>query len=339
MNEMEHKQLQEASVKETLLHVEDCHEGTLLYGYDHDRTTVHVYRKDNLIHLFKYSLKQFISHETFTTVEARKLIPSKRSYTDRSSFTFALLLKQKFDIDVSLTGKASDEFKEGGFHEPTHEQDGFIIIDEEKAYALYNKAAKIWSLNLLDIKAVATVTMKTLEDVGRYDLLSQYYPLSLISEFDKIDLVEKVRSEVIARSFIGDFHNAIYPAQLIAGEMAKKDAKTGELIFNKDRITELEGMISDRFTELQEHEVAKNDSDVSRALDFAYNMFSTLSKKGEFYGVMAYANERDFEIGTISYVVEAVTEDDALTAFEATKEGKQIWVEDSQGKTIKFREQ
>ena len=71
---------------------------TLLYGYDFERNTVHVYLKDGLIHWLSCGVHR--SAETWE--EGTHLVPLKRVYPSLSDFAFASLLKSK-DIGVSYT--------------------------------------------------------------------------------------------------------------------------------------------------------------------------------------------------------------------------------------------
>lgn len=76
---------------------------TLIYGYDINRNTRHVYFMDNFIHVLVYnSQKEIIDYEKSIAIEADKLIPSKRTYPERSLFSFIKLIKEK-GLYVSIT--------------------------------------------------------------------------------------------------------------------------------------------------------------------------------------------------------------------------------------------
>ena len=67
---------------------------TLLYGYDVDRSTWHVYQRDGLIHVIVYTggldtgdLVATI-RESAAALPATKLVPNKRLYPDACDFAF-----------------------------------------------------------------------------------------------------------------------------------------------------------------------------------------------------------------------------------------------------------
>lgn len=70
---------------------------TLLYGYDCDRNTFHVYLKNEKIHILRYN-----SSGIFTKLEAFSnydYVPNKRVYPEYSDFEFCkLLLEQEVEI-------------------------------------------------------------------------------------------------------------------------------------------------------------------------------------------------------------------------------------------------
>lgn len=94
----------EAPAPEPRLSVNDLtdqSERTLVYGYNLNRKTFHVYLKDGVIHRVVYSGG---SSATPARVDSRKsdvewdpadLAPTKRAYPERCDFEFATLLKSK----------------------------------------------------------------------------------------------------------------------------------------------------------------------------------------------------------------------------------------------------
>lgn len=86
---------------------------TLLYGYDIDRDTWHIYLKDGMIHRHIYSLRSYsevyghpvirtIMHdmqESWTVVD---LIPNKRAFPERTDYEFARIVKERGG-DISFT--------------------------------------------------------------------------------------------------------------------------------------------------------------------------------------------------------------------------------------------
>ena len=77
---------------------------TLLFGYDFERKTVHVYLKDGLIHWFHLD-----THFAAAWWEdAKRLVPVKRVYPALSDYKFCALLQSK-GIDVPFTSFAPKE--------------------------------------------------------------------------------------------------------------------------------------------------------------------------------------------------------------------------------------
>jgi len=71
-------------------------EGTLLYGYNCDRTTVHVYVKDNTIHSVTYNTdKELLKYAKGDNLYAGSCIPDKRVYRQPTHFFFMELLAEK----------------------------------------------------------------------------------------------------------------------------------------------------------------------------------------------------------------------------------------------------
>lgn len=83
----------------TAKHLKNKEDRTLIYGYDCDRNTFHVYLKDEQIHILKYN-----SREVFPKLEAFSnddYVPNKRVYPEYSDFEFCKLLKEQ-DIHISF---------------------------------------------------------------------------------------------------------------------------------------------------------------------------------------------------------------------------------------------
>lgn len=81
----------------TAKHLKNKSDRTLLYGYDCDRNTFHVYLKGEEIHILRYK-----STEVFTKLEVfsnHDYIPNKRVYPEYSDFEFCKLLKEQ-NIDI-----------------------------------------------------------------------------------------------------------------------------------------------------------------------------------------------------------------------------------------------
>lgn len=76
---------------------------TLLYGYDINRNTRHVYFMDGLIHVVVYNLqKEVFDIIKAPEIECRNIIPNKRIYPESSLFAFIKLIKEK-GVHVSIT--------------------------------------------------------------------------------------------------------------------------------------------------------------------------------------------------------------------------------------------
>jgi hypothetical protein len=65
---------------------------TLLYGYNCDRDTFHVYAKDGDIHLYVYNPQTVICAVNLSELgftDLRQIIPDKRAYPQHTDFDFA----------------------------------------------------------------------------------------------------------------------------------------------------------------------------------------------------------------------------------------------------------
>jgi hypothetical protein len=75
---------------------------TLLYGYDCDRNTFHVYLKDDLVHLVVYKGSDMLRMDHRPKLVARtefkdlsELAPNKRVYAEASDYEFCRFLKEE----------------------------------------------------------------------------------------------------------------------------------------------------------------------------------------------------------------------------------------------------
>jgi hypothetical protein len=81
----------------------NMNERTLLYGYDFDRNTYHVYLKAGLIHLFIYQYDgTVIKYEKAEVFPGLELIPPKRIYPETCDLEFCTVLKEK-GLNMSFT--------------------------------------------------------------------------------------------------------------------------------------------------------------------------------------------------------------------------------------------
>lgn len=75
---------------------------TLLYGYNTDRETYHLYQEYGELHLLVYSGKQLMDHKHGRTLPVDKLVPNKRLYPESCNFDFCLQLK-KLGVHLPFT--------------------------------------------------------------------------------------------------------------------------------------------------------------------------------------------------------------------------------------------
>lgn len=80
----------------SILDLPEGYEGTLLYGYNCDRETLHVYAKDGEIHAVTYDHNnKIIKHEHRGGLEVDQCYPNKRVYRQETQYFFVKLLKEK----------------------------------------------------------------------------------------------------------------------------------------------------------------------------------------------------------------------------------------------------
>lgn len=76
---------------------------TLLYGYDVDRSTFHVYLKDGEIHrLLQIGHNGRIRHSSSTAHLAVDLVPDKRAYPAKTDYLFAKLCAER-GVPITFT--------------------------------------------------------------------------------------------------------------------------------------------------------------------------------------------------------------------------------------------
>lgn len=90
--------------------------GTLAYGYDSNKNTVHVYVKDGVIHYYAYNHeKQPVRHIQGFELSAEALRIEKRAYFERTNFEFAeLMANLGFALHFTEGGEAAKELSETG---------------------------------------------------------------------------------------------------------------------------------------------------------------------------------------------------------------------------------
>lgn len=103
---------------------------TLLYGYDVDRNTWHVYVKDKRVYLYAYNYDGACTAGGDTFTSFQDLIPNKRLYPERCDYEFALwLIRDKgchmtfLKWDRNLAANIPTPKPYHGEVEPTHRPD------------------------------------------------------------------------------------------------------------------------------------------------------------------------------------------------------------------------
>lgn len=77
--------------------------GTLIYGYDRDQNTWHVFNVDGLIHRFVYDYNgKVVRYEAKKSWDLRHLIPNKGVYWNASNYNFCHLCLN-CDIHIPFT--------------------------------------------------------------------------------------------------------------------------------------------------------------------------------------------------------------------------------------------
>lgn len=97
------------------LNVTDDFEGTLLYGFNLDRFTFHVYIKNKMIHILLYSLDLIVFHKVSHAFAAHHYNPVKRAYPDQTLFGFAKLLKSRGEYITYTVSSRRCELEVGKF--------------------------------------------------------------------------------------------------------------------------------------------------------------------------------------------------------------------------------
>lgn len=100
------------------------YEGTLLYGYNFDRTTLHVYAKNGEIHALTYrgSDQEVISHHKGETLSAEQCVPEKRFYFEPTQAFFLELLMNKVALPCH-TSNGGESLEEGEFYSKARVED------------------------------------------------------------------------------------------------------------------------------------------------------------------------------------------------------------------------
>lgn len=84
---------------------------TLIFGYELNRSTTHIYLKDGLVYYYNYE-NESIDFDLCRKIKniSENDIPSKRVYPESSDLDFLKLL-QMFDIDVCFTTYSEERYE------------------------------------------------------------------------------------------------------------------------------------------------------------------------------------------------------------------------------------
>lgn len=93
------------------------YEGTLVYGYDCERNTVHVYAKAGQIHAVTYNRDgEIISHVFGKEVYTGSCKPQKRAYRQTTQYFFASLMAKKgYDLSITEGNENEESLPFGAF--------------------------------------------------------------------------------------------------------------------------------------------------------------------------------------------------------------------------------
>lgn len=100
MNQREFKKLDTTTKNIHVADLTDISSRTLLWGFDFDRNSIHVYIEHGILCFVKYNYNDIIlSKITGTSLPIEKIIPPKRCYPDACDYEFCKLLKMSgYDI-------------------------------------------------------------------------------------------------------------------------------------------------------------------------------------------------------------------------------------------------
>ncbi|MDI6977229.1 hypothetical protein [Serratia sp. Se-RSBMAAmG] len=107
------------------------YEGTLVYGYDCDRNTVHVYAKAGQIHAVTYNRDgEIVSHVFGEEVYTGTCKPSKRAYRQNTQYFFASLMAKKgYDLAITEGNENEESLPFGAFLERAKLAEDLKVIE------------------------------------------------------------------------------------------------------------------------------------------------------------------------------------------------------------------
>lgn len=89
--------------------------GTIMYGYDLDRTTVHLYAENGVLNLLTYRMNEVKSHLSGHELNINMIRPTKRVYPDRTLPEFKKYMEENEEWTTSLTSSEDAPMKKGEF--------------------------------------------------------------------------------------------------------------------------------------------------------------------------------------------------------------------------------
>ena len=104
MNEQQLSQLEFYAPEIPTVSVDDFSDRnkTLLYGYDCDRNTLHVYIMDDEIHILWYRGSEMLGYSKNTSFYLEELCPNKRAHPQHTDFTLAKMFRMA-EVDCTYT--------------------------------------------------------------------------------------------------------------------------------------------------------------------------------------------------------------------------------------------
>lgn len=109
------------------------YEGTLAYGYDFDRNTVHVYAKAGQIHAVTYNFDgKLVNHSSGEEVYTVDCKPPKRAYRQTTQGFFASLMAKKgYDLAITEGNENEESLAFGVFLERAKLLEDLMVAESE----------------------------------------------------------------------------------------------------------------------------------------------------------------------------------------------------------------
>lgn len=98
------RDLESESPTVSVSEMKDRRSRTLIYGYDCDRNTFHLYLEDEVFHAVVYDHKNtLLSHTGGTTIPVSATVPNKRVYPETCDYEFCKLIEPRLDNSIPFT--------------------------------------------------------------------------------------------------------------------------------------------------------------------------------------------------------------------------------------------